>query len=131
MPKIAIAVFAGALLLIAGTIALTNESPVDGLDTSSVDRRVDAPTQDLAAAPSTQMATLAGFKVKKHYKCIASTCTDSWCDANCNHVPKYCPANFCKAEQKKIPVPTPPPTAVNAPPTTPPTPAPTCEKTNA
>ena len=48
--------------------------------------------------------TLAGFTVKKHYKCIASTCTDTWCDANCNHVPVYCPASFCR-----VAAPAPPP----------------------
>ena len=40
--------------------------------------------------------TTAGFAVKKHYKCIASTCTDTWCNDNCNHVPKYCPDSFCR-----------------------------------
>jgi len=45
--------------------------------------------------------------VKKRYKCIMSTCTDMWCDANCNHVPKYCPATFCKETTSAAPAPTP------------------------
>ena len=48
------------------------------------------------STPQRRVETLAGFAVTKKYKCIASTCTDTWCDANCNHDPKYCPASFCR-----------------------------------
>merc|ERR1711998_294591 len=59
------------------------------------------------------MGTLAGFKVTRRYKCIFPTCTDAWCDANCNHHPKYCPASFCRGipTSSPPPPPTPPPTA--------------------
>ena len=40
------------------------------------------------------------FKVTNQYKCVASaaasTCTDTWCNANCNHRPSYCPASWCE-----------------------------------
>merc|ERR1719502_2515579 len=68
-----------------------------------------------ATAPtdsSTELYTAAGFEVVKYYKCIFPTCTDAWCNANCNHHPKYCPPSFCRLEEKKVPVapaPTPPP----------------------
>merc|ERR1711981_618160 len=102
-----------------------------------------------------ELYTLAGFKVKTYYKCIFPTCTDFWCNANCNHKPSYCPASFCQKKTTKIRVPTPDPTAhptmnptsppappvatpTHAPthtptdrPTNEPTPAPTCKKTNA
>merc|ERR1719271_264740 len=62
------------------------------------------------AAVDTSMYTLAGFKITTTYKCIFPTCTDSWCNANCNHKPSYCPASFCRRVETKIPVPTAPPT---------------------
>lgn len=26
----------------------------------------------------------------------SGTGTDQWCDVNCNHVPPFCPPNFCR-----------------------------------
>ena len=63
---------------------------------------VDATSTAVTTPASSRRATLAGFEVRKHYKCIASTCTDTWCDANCNHVPKYCPASFCREETAPV-----------------------------
>jgi len=58
---------------------------------------------------------IAGFEVKARYKCIFATCTDFWCDANCNHVPKYCPASFCKMIEKTEPQPPPVEESINHP----------------
>ena len=62
-------------------------------------------------AADSQLYTLAGFKVVAYYKCINPTCTDMWCNANCNHKPSFCPQSFCKKVVSKVPVPTAQPTA--------------------
>merc|ERR1711966_488151 len=75
------------------------------------------PSASTSSVPDSELYTLAGFEVKVYYKCIFPTCTDMWCNANCNHHPKFCPANMCKKMTKKIPkpattvAPTPLPTA--------------------
>merc|ERR1719453_2190123 len=85
------------------------------------------PAEDLVElpAPKTELAgyTLAGFKVVTRYKCIFPTCTDFWCDANCNHKPSFCPATFCRKTVTRIPLPRPPPPP-RAPPPPPPAPPP-------
>jgi len=103
-----IVVALAATLVVVGVIAFASYNPSTPTD-SAVD---------------TAAYTLAGFEVKKHYKCIFPTCTDFWCDANCNHNPRYCPPTFCKAKPSPAPVPNP------APPPPPP-PAPACKKTQA
>ena len=112
------------LLVIVGVVALVSQN-----STAPTDSAVD-----------TEAYTLAGFKVVKQYKCIFPTCTDFWCNANCNHKPSYCPASFCQGYTTKVAVPThaptesPTPRATDSPtplPTDAPTPAPTCTKTNA
>jgi len=47
-----------------------------------------------------KMYSIAGFPVKARYTCIDKwkRCTNFWCDANCNHVPKYCPKSFCRVK---------------------------------
>merc|ERR1712072_315852 len=84
------------------------------------------PRSDTSAlgTPQTSLETLAGFKVVTTYKCINPTCTDTWCDANCNHHPAYCPASFCKRIETMVAVPT-------AFPTSAPTQEPTSEPTQA
>merc|ERR1712216_137828 len=120
----------------------------------SLNNGESTPSQTTAVV-DTEDYTLAGFKVVKYYKCIFPTCTDFWCNANCNHKPRYCPKSFCREHTKRVPVPTPPPTSLptvqpteeptdepDAPtvaptvvatssPTNNPTPSPTCEKTTA
>jgi hypothetical protein len=89
-----VASFAGAVLLVCAFIVL-------------VDRGTEKPTDS-----STELYTAAGFEVVTYYKCIFPTCTDAWCNANCNHHPKYCPPSFCRLTSKQVPVapqPTPPP----------------------
>merc|ERR1719224_327348 len=77
---------------------------------------VNQPAQAPAPAVDTALYTLAGFKIVTQYKCIFPTCTDAWCNANCNHKPSYCPASFCRKEVTKTPV------APKAPPPPPPAP---------
>jgi len=125
IPKTLLAALGGGLLILVGVVALYGSSPA---------------AETTSPAADTSLYTLAGFKVVTTYKCIFPTCTDFWCNANCNHHPSYCPASFCKKEVTKIPVPTPPPTepptsavVPTAAPTPEPTmtPAPTCAITNA
>jgi len=96
----------------------------------------DSASSPTSTAVDSSMYTLAGFRVTVSYKCIFPTCTDFWCDANCNHRPVYCPASFCKKIVTKTPLPRPPPPPppppphVTAAPTPAPTPAPTCKAVN-
>jgi len=112
LPK-RIATALASVLVVVGTFAALSGSwgPAD-------------PTQNVATS---DLATIAGFKVKMRYKCIDrwKRCTDFWCDANCNHVPKYCPASYCRGSPVPTPAPRPPPPN----PTPAPTPAPTCAMT--
>jgi len=123
MSRSAVAVFAGGLLLVVGLFAFVGNPAA-------------VPTP---AAVDTEALTLAGFKVVTYYKCINPTCTDMWCNANCNHHPRYCPASFCRFTSENVPVPAPAgaptpkptlhptmaPTAAAAAPTPEPTPPPT------
>jgi len=113
IPKIVMGI-AAAVLVAVGIIAIVNGSSADTTATST--------------DSTTELYTAAGFQVTTYYKCINPTCTDSWCDANCNHRPVYCPASFCKKVTVRTPVPAPPPPP---PPVAAPTPAPTPAPTDA
>merc|ERR1711939_659538 len=101
-----VAILAGALLVVVAVFAFT-----------STDAHISPPVD-------TALYTLAGFEVKVFYKCIFPTCTDFWCNANCNHRPAYCPASFCKKIVQKIPKPAPPPPRPPSPKPAPPPPSP-------
>merc|ERR1711998_369601 len=108
-----LAVLAGVLLVTIGFVAIVGPGQNDG-----------------GSAAEAELYTLAGFRVTTSYKCIFPTCTDFWCDANCNHEPVYCPASFCKKVVTRVrvaPPPAPPPPPVTAAPTPLPTAAPTCK----
>jgi hypothetical protein len=100
IPKIVVGV-AAAVLVAVGIVAIVQGS--SGSSGSSAD------TTATSTDSTTELYTAAGFKVTTYYKCINPTCTDSWCDANCNHRPVYCPASFCKKVTVDTPVPAPPP----------------------
>jgi hypothetical protein len=133
--KATVAIVVTCLLALSAFVVVLSPSG-DTIDTNTS-------TED-----TTDLYTLAGFRVVTSYKCIFPTCTDFWCNANCNHHPKYCPASFCKKVTTRIAIPTRAPTATpteamtepevvtptESPtevstdaPTVAPTPAPTCE----
>merc|ERR1712166_951596 len=111
MSRSTVAVFAGGLLVVVGLFAFVGNPAA-------------IPTP---AAVDTEALTLAGFKVVTYYKCINPTCTDMWCNANCNHHPRYCPASFCRFTSVNVPVPAPAATPTPEP-TPPPTEPPTAGK---
>jgi len=74
---------------------------------SSAAARVKTMQSQAETSKNSHQWKLAGFEVTKRYKCIFPTCNDFWCDANCNHVPKYCPKTFC--QEKAVPPPAEPP----------------------
>jgi hypothetical protein len=60
-------------------------------------------TTEMAVAPMTEMA--GGYKCIDRWR----RCTDFWCNANCNHRPRYCPPSYCRGIAAPPPPPAPPP----------------------
>lgn len=116
VPKRVVAIASGCLVVLGVFMAVSG-------DFSSSSSAYSAPSTELAVA-TTDLAMIAGFPVKARYTCIDKwkRCTNFWCDANCNHVPKYCPASFCRVIR---PPPSPPPAADPNPPAADPNPPPT------
>jgi len=53
-------------------------------------------------------------EVGGNYKCIDKwkRCTDTWCNNNCNHNPRYCPPSYCRGVAAPVPPPAPKPAVI-------------------
>merc|ERR1719387_3398953 len=49
-----------------------------------------------------------------NYKCVDrwKRCTDFWCNANCNHKPRFCPPSYCRGIAAPVPPPAPKPAVI-------------------
>lgn len=82
-----------------GTTATTTTTNAETTTTVTGTTITDAASATTAALDTTVTTTvLSGAKCHA----ITNQATDAWCTVNCNHVPAFCPPDFCRCHNRRL-----------------------------